>query len=77
MGAPATASSATGGSGGTRSTGRPAPGSGSAGRLNGPARAPLTLEPQIGPDYGRLSEWPRDQVVKCLVFCRPEDDAET
>ena len=41
-----------------------------------PGSRPLTLEPQIGPDYGRLREWPRDQVVKCLVFCHPEDGAD-
>ena len=40
-----------------------------------PGSRPLTLEPQIGPDYGRLREWPRDQVVKCLCFCHPDDDA--
>ncbi|WP_172292009.1 5-dehydro-2-deoxygluconokinase [Pseudoruegeria sp. HB172150] len=41
-----------------------------------PGSRPLTLEPQIGPDYGRLKEWPKDQVVKCLCFCHPDDDAE-
>ncbi|SNS99058.1 bifunctional 5-dehydro-2-deoxygluconokinase/5-dehydro-2-deoxyphosphogluconate aldolase [Tropicimonas sediminicola] len=41
-----------------------------------PGSRPLTLEPQIGPDYGKLSEWPRDQVVKCLCFCHPDDDAD-
>jgi 5-dehydro-2-deoxygluconokinase len=25
-------------------------------------------------DYGGLSEWPRDQVVKVLCFCHPADD---
>lgn len=40
-----------------------------------PGSRPLTLEPQVGPDYGRLSEWPRDQVVKVLCFCHPNDDA--
>jgi 5-dehydro-2-deoxygluconokinase len=41
-----------------------------------PGSRPLTLEPEIGPDYGGLSEWPRDQVVKVLCFCHPDDDAE-
>ena len=41
-----------------------------------PGSRPLTLEPQIGPDYGRLREWPRDQVVKCLCFYdAPDEDA--
>ncbi|MHA3978816.1 bifunctional 5-dehydro-2-deoxygluconokinase/5-dehydro-2-deoxyphosphogluconate aldolase [Halovulum sp. GXIMD14794] len=40
-----------------------------------PGSRPLTLEPQLGPDYGGLNEWPRDQVVKCLCFCHPDDDA--
>ncbi|SDG02641.1 bifunctional 5-dehydro-2-deoxygluconokinase/5-dehydro-2-deoxyphosphogluconate aldolase [Alloyangia pacifica] len=42
-----------------------------------PGSRPLMLEPDLGPDYGGLTEWPRDQVVKCLCFCHPEDDAET
>lgn len=42
-----------------------------------PGSRPLTLEPEIGPDYGGLSEWPRDQVVKVLCFCHPDDDAGT
>ncbi|MCA0996084.1 bifunctional 5-dehydro-2-deoxygluconokinase/5-dehydro-2-deoxyphosphogluconate aldolase [Alloyangia pacifica] len=41
-----------------------------------PGSRPLMLEPDLGPDYGGLREWPRDQVVKCLCFCHPEDDAE-
>ncbi|MDF0600476.1 5-dehydro-2-deoxygluconokinase [Psychromarinibacter sp. C21-152] len=40
-----------------------------------PGARPLALEPELGPDCGRLKEWPRDQVVKCLCFCHPEDDA--
>jgi 5-dehydro-2-deoxygluconokinase len=39
-----------------------------------PGSRPLTLEPALGPDYGGLSEWPRDQVVKVLCFCHPDDD---
>ncbi|MGQ7846994.1 bifunctional 5-dehydro-2-deoxygluconokinase/5-dehydro-2-deoxyphosphogluconate aldolase [Granulosicoccus sp. 3-233] len=42
-----------------------------------PGSRPLTLEPGIGPDYGGLSEWPRDQVVKVLCFCHPDDDEAT
>jgi 5-dehydro-2-deoxygluconokinase len=38
--------------------------------------APLTLEPEIGPDFGGLSEWPLEHVVKVLCFCHPDDDAE-
>lgn len=41
-----------------------------------PGSRPLVLEPQIGPDYGRLVEWPKDQVVKCLCFAHPSDDAD-
>jgi 5-dehydro-2-deoxygluconokinase len=41
-----------------------------------PGSRPLTLEPALGPDYGGLSEWPRDQVVKVLCFCHPDDDGE-
>jgi 5-dehydro-2-deoxygluconokinase len=41
-----------------------------------PGSRPLTLEPEIGPDYGGLGEWPLDHVVKCLCFCHPDDDAE-
>jgi 5-dehydro-2-deoxygluconokinase len=41
-----------------------------------PGSRPLTLEPQIGPDYGRLNEWPKDQVVKCLCFAHADDDVD-
>ncbi len=40
-----------------------------------PSSRPLTLEPEIGPDFGGLSEWPLDHVVKVLCFCHPSDDA--
>ncbi|MCX7888448.1 MAG: 5-dehydro-2-deoxygluconokinase [Rhodobacteraceae bacterium] len=40
-----------------------------------PTSRPLTLEPEIGPDYGGLSEWPLEHVVKVLCFCHPDDDA--
>ncbi|MEQ9039049.1 MAG: 5-dehydro-2-deoxygluconokinase [Silicimonas sp.] len=42
-----------------------------------PGSRPLMLEPEIGPDFGGLVEWPRDHVVKCLCFAHPDDDAET
>jgi 5-dehydro-2-deoxygluconokinase len=42
-----------------------------------PGSRPLTLEPEIGPDFGGLNEWPRDHVVKVLCFCHPDDDTET
>jgi 5-dehydro-2-deoxygluconokinase len=40
-----------------------------------PGSRPLTLEPEIGPDFGGLSEWPLGQVVKVLCFYHPDDDA--
>ena len=41
-----------------------------------PASRPLTLEPEIGPDFGGLSEWPLDHVVKVLCFYHPGDSAD-
>lgn len=41
-----------------------------------PGSRPLTLEPELGSDYGGLSEWARDNVVKVLCFCHPDDDAQ-
>jgi 5-dehydro-2-deoxygluconokinase len=41
-----------------------------------PGSRPLTLEPELGLDCGGLSEWPRDNVVKVLCFCHPDDAAE-
>jgi len=41
-----------------------------------PGSRPLTLEPEIGPDFGGLSEWPLDHVVKCLCFYHPDDTSE-
>ena len=38
-----------------------------------PASRPLTLEPEIGADFGGLSEWPLEHVVKVLCFCHPDD----
>jgi 5-dehydro-2-deoxygluconokinase len=40
-----------------------------------PGSRPLMLEPEIGPDFGGLSEWPLENVVKVLCFCHPDDDA--
>ncbi|MDX8479854.1 5-dehydro-2-deoxygluconokinase [Mesorhizobium sp. VK24D] len=42
-----------------------------------PGSRPLTLEPELGSDYGGLSEWARENVVKVLCFCHPSDDPET
>jgi 5-dehydro-2-deoxygluconokinase len=42
-----------------------------------PGSRPLMLEPELGPDLGGLREWPRGEVVKCLVFAHPDDDAAT
>ncbi|MDP9811478.1 5-dehydro-2-deoxygluconokinase [Rhizobium tibeticum] len=42
-----------------------------------PGARPLTLEPELGSDCGGLVEWARENVVKVLCFCHPEDDAET
>jgi len=42
-----------------------------------PGSRPLVLEPEIGPDFGGLQEWPLAHVVKVLCFAHPDDDAET
>ncbi|KIC08971.1 5-dehydro-2-deoxygluconokinase [Leisingera sp. ANG-M1] len=42
-----------------------------------PGSRPLALEPELGPDFGGLVEWARENVVKVLCFCHPDDDAET
>lgn len=39
-----------------------------------PGSRPLRYEPEIGPDFGGLTAWPRDHVVKALCYCHPEDD---
>ena len=41
-----------------------------------PGSRPLSLEPEIGADFGGLSEWPLDHVVKVLCFCHPDDSPE-
>ena len=42
-----------------------------------PGSRPLTLEPELGPDFGGLSEWPLNHVVKVLCFCHPADALQT
>ncbi|MPQ95846.1 5-dehydro-2-deoxygluconokinase [Thioclava sp. JE_KL1] len=42
-----------------------------------PGSRPLELEPELGPDCGGLTQWAREEVVKVLCFCHPNDDAET
>lgn len=42
-----------------------------------PESRPLTLEPELGSDFGGLGEWTKGNVVKALCFCHPDDDAET
>ena len=42
-----------------------------------PGSRPLTLEPELGPDCGGLEAWARENVVKVLCFCHPDDDAAT
>ena len=41
-----------------------------------PGSRPLTLEPELGSDFGGLAEWARENVVKVLCFCYPEDAPE-
>ena len=40
-----------------------------------PGSRPLALEPALGPDCGGLEAWARENVVKVLCFCHPDDDA--
>jgi 5-dehydro-2-deoxygluconokinase len=42
-----------------------------------PGSRPLRLEPEIGPDFGGLAEWPVEHVAKVLCFCHPDDAPET
>ncbi|WP_418595607.1 bifunctional 5-dehydro-2-deoxygluconokinase/5-dehydro-2-deoxyphosphogluconate aldolase [Ponticoccus sp. (in: a-proteobacteria)] len=42
-----------------------------------PGSRPVEFEPDLGADFGRLREWARENVVKLLVFCHPDDDAAT
>ena len=41
-----------------------------------PGSRPIALEPELGPDCGALREWARENLVKLLVFCHPEDATE-
>lgn len=41
-----------------------------------PGSRPLTLEPELGSDCGGLREWAREDVVKVLCFCHPDDTPE-
>ncbi|MCB5203968.1 5-dehydro-2-deoxygluconokinase [Neorhizobium sp. T786] len=41
-----------------------------------PGSRPLTLEPELGLDSGTLVEWAREDVVKVLCFCHPDDAGE-
>ncbi|MCX2725472.1 bifunctional 5-dehydro-2-deoxygluconokinase/5-dehydro-2-deoxyphosphogluconate aldolase [Roseibium salinum] len=41
-----------------------------------PASRPLSLEPEIGPDFGGLAQWPLEHVVKVLCFYHPQDPDE-
>ncbi len=41
-----------------------------------PGSRPLTLEPELGSDCGGLVQWAKENVVKLLCFCHPDDDAE-
>ena len=41
-----------------------------------PGSRPLTLEPELGSDFGGLNQWAKENVVKVLCFCHPDDDAE-
>ncbi|KEO55412.1 bifunctional 5-dehydro-2-deoxygluconokinase/5-dehydro-2-deoxyphosphogluconate aldolase [Thioclava pacifica] len=42
-----------------------------------PGSRPIALEAELGTDCGGLTQWAREEVVKLLVFCHPDDDAET
>ena len=41
-----------------------------------PGSRPLTLEPELGADFGGLGEWPVENVVKVLCFYHPDDTDE-
>ncbi|MBP7240943.1 5-dehydro-2-deoxygluconokinase [Amaricoccus sp.] len=41
-----------------------------------PGSRPLALEPELGSDLGGLGEWAREDVVKVLCFCHPDDTPE-
>jgi 5-dehydro-2-deoxygluconokinase len=39
-----------------------------------PGSRPIQFESELGEDVGSLREWARENVVKLLVFCHPDDD---
>lgn len=41
-----------------------------------PGSRPLEFEAELGPDCGTLNEWARENVVKVLCFCHPDDGDE-
>jgi 5-dehydro-2-deoxygluconokinase len=41
-----------------------------------PGSRPLELEPELGSDCGGLNEWAKENVVKVLCFCHPDDAPE-
>lgn len=41
-----------------------------------PGSRPLMLEPELGPDFGGLQEWPLEHVVKVLCFYHPGDSLQ-
>jgi 5-dehydro-2-deoxygluconokinase len=42
-----------------------------------PGSRPLAFEPELGSDCGGLNEWAKENVVKVLCFCHPDDDNAT
>ena len=42
-----------------------------------PGSRPIEFEDDLGDDLGALREWARENVVKLLVFCHPDDDDKT
>lgn len=42
-----------------------------------PGSRPIAFEEDLGLDLGRFKEWARENVVKLLVFCHPDDTPET
>jgi len=41
-----------------------------------PGSRPIEFEPELGEDFGQFREWARENVVKLLVFCHPDDTSE-
>lgn len=42
-----------------------------------PGSRPIEFEAELAGDLGALGEWARENVVKLLVFCHPDDDDKT